>query len=356
MANPVARMNWLVNAAGRLSSLATGETPLSHEGIDSLGGPQAREHLRELLMDTGMLPVRDKYLAAFDAWRQKRLASIDDPAVRKEIQLYLAWRQMRDLSVRAEAGKLKATAANLARDNTDAGVRFLAFLSARERPLSQTRQEDVDDWFAHASNPFGASDFLKWAICTRRCPRLELPRRRPPQSKGCPPEEVAGLVRRLLSDEAIALGDRTAGLLVLLFAQPVTRIIDLKLGDLGEHGGELTIRLGDQPVVVPSPAAAIFTSYAAKRWNMTSVNPGTDWLFPGRRPGEHVTALALRLRLNQLGIGKSARVGALDYLLAEIPSAVVASVTGYNANTTATRVAVTGNDWAGYVALKRQVR
>jgi hypothetical protein len=115
MANPVAGMNWLVNAAGRLSSLATGETPLSHEGIDSLGGPQAREHLRELLMDTGILPARDKYLAAFDAWRQKRLASIDDPAVRKEIQLYLAWRQMRDLSVRAEAGKLKATAANLAR-------------------------------------------------------------------------------------------------------------------------------------------------------------------------------------------------------------------------------------------------
>jgi hypothetical protein len=163
-------------------------------------------------------------------------------------------------------------------------------------------------------------------------------------------------VRRLLSDEAIALGDRTAGLLVLLFAQPVTRIIDLKLGDLNEHGGELTIRLGDQPVVVPPPAAAIFTSYAEKRWNMTSVNTGTDWLFPGRRPGEHVTAIALRLRLNQLGIGKSARVGALDYLLAEIPSAVVASVTGYNANTTATRVAVTGNDWAGYVALKRQAQ
>jgi hypothetical protein len=53
---------------------------------------------------------------------------------------------------------------------------------------------------------------------------------------------------------------------------------------------------------------------------------------------------AKSLTTSGCGIGKSARLGALDHLLAEIPSAVVASVTGYNLNTMATRVAVSGTD------------
>jgi hypothetical protein len=49
-------------------------------------------------------------------------------------------------------------------------------------------------------------------------------------------------------------------------------------------------------------------------------------------------------------------MGALDYLLSEIPAAVVAEVTGYNPNTTATRASLSGTDRARYVALKRESR
>ncbi len=61
-----------------------------------MAGMEGREFLRELLIDTGLLPPRDKYLAAFATWRARRLDSIAEPATRAEISTYLAWRHMRD--------------------------------------------------------------------------------------------------------------------------------------------------------------------------------------------------------------------------------------------------------------------
>ena len=118
MANPVAGMNWLKKpeVEQRLSSLACGTTPLTHEGIDTMPGPQGREFLRELLVDTGLVPKRDKYLEAFKTWCPKRLSSIADAATRNEISIYLAWRHMKDLTVRSEAGHLTAAVTAAARD------------------------------------------------------------------------------------------------------------------------------------------------------------------------------------------------------------------------------------------------
>ncbi len=355
MASPIAAMMWLNKPAvrQRLTSLADGSTPLTHEGIDTRPGPQGREFLRELLMHIGLLPHRDKYLAAFATWRHRRLASISEPAIRNEISAYLAWRHMRNLTVRSEAGQLTAAATAAARDQTDAAVRFLGFLSERGLVLVQVRQEDIDDWFATASNPFMAADFISWAIRRRRCRRLKLPSRRYTSSPGCPSARLAEIVARLVTDEEIALGDRVAGLIVVLFAQQVTRVSKLRLSDLVEADGELFLRLGDEPVALPTPVGALVSRYAGERWNMTSTNTGTEFLFPGRRPGEHIIATQLRIRLGQLGITRAERQGSLTHLLSEVPAAVVAKATGYSPGTTAARAAQTGSDWASYAALKR---
>ena len=255
MANPVAGMNWLKKAEveQRLRSLAAGSTPLTHEGVDSMPGPEAREFLRELLMHIGLLPQRDKYLAAFNAWCPRRLASIAEPATRNEISIYLAWSHMRDLTVRSEARQLTAAATAAARDQTDAAVRFLGFLSARGLSLSEVCQSDIDDWFANASNPFMAVDFITWAMRRRRCRRLKLPPQQRRSSPGCPSARLAEITTRLLTDEELALGDRVAGLLVVLFAQHVTRVTELRLSDLVEVDGELFLKLGPEPAALPAP-------------------------------------------------------------------------------------------------------
>ncbi len=355
MPSPMAAMTWLNKPAvrQRLASLADGSAPLTHEGIDEMAGSQGREFLRELLMHIGLLPHRDKYLAAFSTWRHRRLASIEEPAIRNEISAYLAWRHMRNLTVRSQAGQLTAAATAAARDQTDAAVRFLGFLSERGLVLSELGQQDIDDWFAKASNPFMAADFIAWAIRRRRCRRLELPSRRCTSSPGCPSARLTEIVARLLTDEEIALGDRVAGLIVVLFAQQVTRVSRLTLRDLVEVDGELFLRLGDEPVALPAPVGALVLRYAGDRWNMATTNTGTEFLFPGCRPGEHIIAMQLRIRLGQLGITRAERQGSLTHLLSEVPAAVVAKATGYSAGTTALRAAQTGSDWTSYAALKR---
>jgi hypothetical protein len=355
MTNPISAMTWLNKppVRQRLASLANGSTPLTHEGIDTMPGPQAREFLRELLMDIGLLEHRDKYLAAFVRWRDARIASVSEPATRKEISVYLAWRQMRDLTVRSEARQLTAGVIGTARDQTDAAVRFLAFISDRGLVLSKVRQADIDDWFATASNPFMARDFITWAMRRRRCRRLVLPQKQPKSSPGCTSARLADITRQLLDDEEIALGDRVAGLIVTLFAQQVSRVSELRLSDLSDVDGQLFIKLGPEPVALPDPMAALVSRYADERWNMATTNTGTEFLFPGGRPGEHIVAMQLRFRLGEIGITKAERQGSLTHLLSEVPGAIVAAATGYSPATTAARTAQTGGDWGRYVALKR---
>jgi hypothetical protein len=113
------------------------------------------------------------------------------------------------------------------------------------------------------------------------------------------------------------------------------------------------LKLGPEPVVVPAPVAGLLSRYADERWNMTTTNTGTDFLFPGGRPGEHIIAMQLRHRLGLLGITKAERQGSLTHLLSEVPAAVVAMATGYSSATTSARATQAGTDWAGYAVLKR---
>ncbi len=354
MENPIAGLTWLNKSAvrERLQALGRGEVPLTHEGIDRLSGQQGREFLRELLVEVGTLPYRDKYLAAFRAWVPRRLATISEPDINREIRIFIAWHHERELVVRAGAGRLEASRANRARDSIDGAVRLLRFLAARGRTLAELTQEDVDAWFAEASHPFVALEYLVFAISHRRCQRLQLPQSRRVISAGTPLKKLTEIVARLIGDESLELGDRVAGLLVLLFAQTVTRVAGLRVAALSVTDGEMAVNLGQHPVTLPEPVARVFSRYLARRINTGTTNTETDFLFPGRRPGQHMTAFQLTKHMNAIGITKAERQGALTHLVNEAPAAVVAKATGYSLGSTAARSVLFGADWARYAALK----
>lgn len=224
MPNPISGLTWLNKPAvrARLGALADGSVPLTHEGVDTMDGPQGREFLRELLTNVGLLPGRDKYLAAFERWRARRLESVTDPAARQEVARYIAWWHLKNLRARSEAGRLRAEGTNVARDQTDAAVRFLDFLSRRGLSLAEMGQADLDAWFASAPNPKLASNFVTFAMRAKRCRRLKVPAQRTRSSPGSPLARLSQLVGHLCEDESLELADRVAGLIVLLFAQPLT--------------------------------------------------------------------------------------------------------------------------------------
>jgi hypothetical protein len=280
------------------------------------------------------------------------LSSISEPDVRTEIGVYLAWRHSRDLSVHAAAGRVTASAANRARDETNAALRFLRFVSGRGHTLRDLEQKDVDAWFASARNPTSATAFLVFAMARRRCMRVQLPKTRLRSSPGTAPSRLKAIATRLISDESLDLADRVAGLIVVLFAQPVTRVAALEIGHISDVDGSLALALGSDPVCLPEPVANLLSRYLAERSRMNTVNTKTVFLFPGGRPGEHVTSPQLAHRLRELGITKLERRGALSYLVNEIPAAVVAKATGYAPASTSRRANRAGTDWGHYVALR----
>jgi hypothetical protein len=227
-------------------------------------------------------------------------------------------------------------------------------LAGRGAALGSCTQTDLDAWYATASHPHGADDFLSWAIRHRHCQRVQLPpRRKPRPGKGDEAARVR-LLARLLADDAIALDLRVAGCLNLLLAQPTARIVMLTVDQVETHGGETSLRLRRDPVPLPEPVGRLVGQLAAARRNMTTAgHPDSRWLFPGQAPGQHLRSRQLSARLARVGVHTSThRQAALTALTADVPAPVLAHALGFHPRTVIQRAGELGIDWAGYAAAK----
>lgn len=146
------------------------------------------------------------------------------------------------------------------------------------------------------------------------------------------------------------LTERVIALLILLYAQPLTRIVRLTIDDVIRDGDQVFIRLGDPPVPIPVPFAEIVTNYVANRSNLTTAtNPTSRLLFPGRRAGQPLHPTSIRLRLHRLGIPNlNGRSRAVRELLLQAPAPVVAGMIGYNPAHAEQLAAQTGATWKRY--------
>ena len=234
--------------------------------------------------------------------------------------------------------------------------RYLAWLAARGRRLQESTQADIDAWYATAADPGPTRNFLKWAAASRRMPALDIPDKpraeRPPITQS----RRLALIHQFLTDQRIDLRTRVAGCLLLLYAQPVTRLSQLTLDDIITGGdGQVSIRLGSPPTPVPEPFAAMLTDLAANRANMnTAVNPGCQWLFPGQRAGLPLMPVRLRRQLHELGVPVTqARTASFRQLVLQAPPPVVARALGYDYGTAAEHAVAAGGTWNRYPAARR---
>ena len=115
-------------------------------------------------------------------------------------------------------------------------------------------------------------------------PRLQLPPSKASSPAPIGPRERLELIRRIHAGDGMDLTERVVALLVLLYAQPLTRVTRLTIDDLMVDDGQMAIRLGDPPAPVPAPFDALVGEYLAARPNLTTAtNQNSRWLFPGRR-------------------------------------------------------------------------
>jgi hypothetical protein len=333
-----------------LVDIAEGRRQLTHDTLDQLDPPASVEHLRDLLVDGGVLPARDRQLAAFDRWSTTVLADITPAEDRRIVTSYATWHHRRRLARHVDDGTLKPWATRVARQQIRVAIVVLAWLRTRGTTLEGCTQNDLDRWFAGGRTTRRHSvHFLHWATEHRYCRGLRIPTLHVRLPAPMPHPDRVDLVGRLLADDGLALADRVAGLLAIVCAQPATRISSLRIDAVDVHDGTTSVALGTEQVPLAEPVALLVNQLRAE---VLARSPESPWMFRGRVPGLPMGASALNQRLRAIGVTRAARVAALHDLIGQVPTPILADALGYNADFVAERAANLSTGWNTYVATR----
>ncbi|MGC5365683.1 hypothetical protein ACPXCE_29095 [Streptomyces sp. DT24] len=213
--------------------------------------------------------------------------------------------------------------------------------------------------FGEFRYPTAPLDFLKWTTrrgLTRELTVPSIPSQEPQNLLD--EDDRWPLLQRCLTDDALPTDVRAAGAITLLFG-PSTECLchltpeHLKFGDKHAH-----LVLGRHPVLLPPRLAELLRHLAEQpqlRPQLSRVRPGPQWLFPGMVPGKQISTHGMTRKLNRHGIPvRTARNAALAALAADLPSPILADVTGMHRHTALRWVAYARRDWAEYLAARAE--
>lgn len=270
------------------------------------------------------------------------------------VRRFATWEVLPRLRTRAEKKPLTPAGRRYAGDQVKHATTFLRWLADHDLTLSACRQADIDAWHVehteHGRNTI--RPFLLWCTASKLTRRFRLPTAVIRQATPLPQRERVDLLGRLLTDHDLPLRPRVAAAIVLLYAQPLSRVVRLTVDDVIHDGDQVLLRLGEPPSPVPGPVADLLLSWIPNRDNMnTATNRESRWLFPGRRAGQPMHPDTLSALVNDLGIPTFAsRVSAIRQHVLEMPAPVVADALGYHQVTTAKLAAQAGGTWSRYAA------
>ncbi len=359
MDNPLTGLTWLYRRHGDrggpadlLRGLGSGEITLTHEAFHRLQPWRAAAHLRELLMACGLLPPVDKQVCLFERWLRDHLAGITDPDHAQLVRRFATWDVLPKLRSRAERKPITPAGRRFAGDQVKHATAFLGWLTDRGQGLTDCRQTDIDAWYAEHNQHarIAVRAFLGWCEQNKLTRRFTLPSAQTGHSAPLTRAHRLDLLRRILTNTDAPTRSRIAAGLLLLYAQPASRIVRLTLDDLIQDGDQVFIRLGDPPSPVPQPFAALLLDYAAHRSNMrTATNPGSPWLFPGRRASQPLHPEHLAALVHELGVPTVAgRGAAIRQHVLDMPAPIVADALGYHYVTTTRLANQAGATWSRY--------
>ena len=118
-----------------------------------------------------------------------------------------------------------------------------------------------------------------------------------------PDRQRTALLGQVLTDDTSPLRSRVAAVILMLYAQPLSRITQLTIDDVVREGDQVLLRLDDPPSPAPEPVAALLLEYLGQRSNMaTATNRESRWLFPGRRAGQPLRSDTLSALVHALGV------------------------------------------------------
>lgn len=340
--------NWgRTESLNLLGRLLKEHDEVTHVLLDEEGSRMSVHYLRAVLVEAGVLEERDEHMARLRAFCQGYVAEVEDAEMRQVMTRYARWHVVSRKRIGPYG--LTATQNYNARGSIRGARRVLESLIARGMRLDECAQEEIDRW----AGDMTATTFLRWLQEQRLLARdLEIPEQAvvPSVTTGDPERQLA-LARRLLHDPASgSVEERAAGCLVLLYAQPLTKIVQLTSGDVIEHEGTEQLRLGPTPLDLVPPLAGLLRQLPIwKPFGAARELADDRWLFPGKSAGRPRHASSLMKSLNRQGIpARTSRNTAIHHLAGSVPPAVIASILGIHPNTAQKWAEQAGANWLTY--------
>ncbi|WP_188814048.1 hypothetical protein [Pseudarthrobacter polychromogenes] len=316
-----------------LRTLLNQEETRTHAFLDAAGPDQATRAVRSILVEHSLLPARDNNLARFKHWIVTAAQDIKDPAERQAFNQFARWRHLRELRQRPQP--LSTNLVSSRRRELRIVIELLTWSAKRGRSLALLTQADIDEWLATGHGErHRVKAFLAWAQKNNNCQKLHIPRR---QRTGL---LVTGLDSRtrLKILEGLLEGNASAhpatafaAAMTLLYGARPHQLTALQVTDILTRADDTYVRLGADPLLLPSRVGELARKVLLDRSAPRLFGTVSDaqWLFPGSRPGQPLTAAALIKRLRAAGVQPAtARTGALGELAQDVPPVVLARLTG----------------------------
>lgn len=316
-----------------LAGLGDGTVELTHDALDSAdSGGKTAEHLRDLLLHHGLLPGRDRDLARFQTWLVTRIETTEPAWARRILERYGRWHHVRAIRRQLAEGRNAQARVHLAKQEITEIGRLLAWLHENDTTLADCTQAHLDRWITTGpSTRSFVRPFLAWARRHRLAPTgVELARRHARTTPTVTDEQRFDWLRRCLIGEADTLAYRVAGVLLLLYAQPLVRVAALRRDQIVATPAGPALLLGDEPVAIPHPFAELLEQHLGNLPHSRTTNTENSWFFPGVRAGQHLHPNTIAIRLRTLGIDlRGSRNSALRDMVERAPAPIVASQLGY---------------------------
>lgn len=351
---PLRTLRWLEKRKPRLALefICSSRQPITHELLDSAPYPKMIRFIRAGLVRNGALPYRNEAVHSIEVLSEVLVDLMIDSRNRIIFRQYVEWvviPRLRGLE-NPRIGQIQNR-----RNDVRESARFIGFLE--ELGLSW------EDWtlgtyesycFAYPSRGGSVRNFVRWCATVRGF-RLQLPTKQagPYTYKTYIDTSAAPiLILRLMNDETIDARDRAIGLLVSIYALPVSRLASLKSADVlvNDYHDSVSLIIGDSPLELLDPIAGLVAGLkAAAIRRSENVSNTAEWLFPGAVIGEHISPATVRGRLRYFGIEvQKARHHAIRILGSSVNGAVLSSLLGYGMGTTYRWSSVFSAHYNGY--------
>ncbi len=343
---------------GLLAAMARGEIAISHQSFNDRPMDRTHNYVRDLLVAVGVLPPYEPMIERMIPWLVTLGESLDAHHARI-VDRFAHWKVLRHLRRQADNGDLTKGSFQGARSRLRRVVALLSWLEARGHSIETATQAELEEHLFTAPGCVAGElgQFLSWIRDTGANPTLDVsyPSSTEPQvtmSDALRWEHV----NTLLHDETIRLYTRIGGLFMLLFAQPISTICQMRTDQVDTtDSGRVLVTFERTPLEMPDPLADLIRTHLGQRGQASYASRGNGWFFPGGIPGRPLATENMRRQLVERGIRPhAARQAALFALSGQVPHMILAQTLGISQSAATRWAALAARDWSNYISQRQE--